>query len=564
MYTELIEKMQPKPIFNLDFYKGEDLYCEGEIEDIMINLIAGSKPEDYSKVVYDNFNWSTFYHLTHIRKNILNWYPFDPEGNVLEIGCGLGAITNMLCEKCKSVKAVELSKKRATAALLRCRQQENLEIIVGNLNDIEFEEKFDYITLIGVLEYQVNYTDTDNPFVNFLSTIRKLLKPDGKLLIAIENKYGLKYWCGAPEDHTGVPFDGMNQYAVGSKIARTFSKKELDNIIKDSGFRNTFFYYPLPDYKLPTVIYSEKYLPQAENLMNMLPYYTTNATLVAGESSIYRDLIDNNVFEFFANSFLVECSDGEKIGEVKFASISADRQPQYRVLTRLRDNIAEKLPFDSNVGAEHIKQTFKNQELLKARGIKIWDYRLKGDILESDLCTKYRLVEDVIIQCYKNGDIEGIYEIFDRVYSDILASSEQVEPSLNIMYDFGVPRDSGRDYGPVLKLGFLDMIFRNAFYDGKDNYWFDQEWLLENVPAKLILFTAVSEFYYSFQWCDGVLSKQDVLSHYQMDDIANEFFDFRSKFFGAVVDNEFCAERNAFCQNAGGMIINNIKKLLDN
>lgn len=65
--------------------------------------------------------------------------------------------------------------------------------------------------------------------------IKKLLRPDGKLLIAIENKYGLKYWCGAPEDHSGIPFDGINDYKY-SNIARTFSKKQLENIIKQSGF----------------------------------------------------------------------------------------------------------------------------------------------------------------------------------------------------------------------------------------------------------------------------------------------------------------------------------------
>ena len=36
-----------------------------------------------------------------------------------------------------------------------------------------------------------------NPFENFLKKIKSLLKPDGKLIVAIENKYGLKYWCGA-------------------------------------------------------------------------------------------------------------------------------------------------------------------------------------------------------------------------------------------------------------------------------------------------------------------------------------------------------------------------------
>ena len=242
MYKELIESLNPNPKLNLNWYKNEDFYSEGDIEDVIIHLIAEYPPEDYSDAIYKNFNWSTYYHLTHLRKNILNWYPFDKDASVLEIGCGMGAITGVLCDRCKDVTSVELSKRRATATLLRCREKENLEIIVGNLNDIEFDKKFDYITLIGVLEYQGSYTETANPYRDFLTKIKNLLAPGGKLLIAIENQYGLKYWCGAREDHTGIPFDGMNQYTLSKKGVRTFSKAELNNLIKESGFKNTFFY----------------------------------------------------------------------------------------------------------------------------------------------------------------------------------------------------------------------------------------------------------------------------------------------------------------------------------
>ena len=243
MYQELIEKLKPKPKFNLKWYKNDDLYSEGEIEDVIIQLIAENEPENYVNAIYNNFNWSTYYHLTHIRKNILNWYPFEKDSSVLEIGCGLGAITSVLCDNCQDVTAVELSKKRATGALLRCREKENLEIIVGNLNDIEFEKKYDYITLIGVLEYQGSYTETENPYQDFLEKVKGLLKPSGKLLIAIENQYGLKYWCGAREDHTAIPFEGMNQYSITTRKVRTFSKAGLQELVKDSGFKNTYFYY---------------------------------------------------------------------------------------------------------------------------------------------------------------------------------------------------------------------------------------------------------------------------------------------------------------------------------
>ena len=38
------------------------------------------------------------------------------------------------------------------------------------------------------------------------------------------------------------------RYTTDSK-ARTFGRKELEKLIKDSGYKNTDFYYPLPDYK---------------------------------------------------------------------------------------------------------------------------------------------------------------------------------------------------------------------------------------------------------------------------------------------------------------------------
>ena len=158
----------------------------------------------------------------------------------MEIGCGMGAITNVLCDECKDVTAVELSRKRATATLLRCREKENLEIIVGNLNDIEFEKKFDYINFIDCcgtdsLGRARNMADgrfqSTNPYMDFLVKIKQLLKPDGKLLVAIENQYGLKYWCGMPEDHVGIPFEGINQYRDVERGVRTFSKTALDTLI---------------------------------------------------------------------------------------------------------------------------------------------------------------------------------------------------------------------------------------------------------------------------------------------------------------------------------------------
>ena len=113
----------------------------------------------------------------------------------------------------------------------------------------------------------------------------------------------MEYWCGIPEDHSGIPFDSINNYKY-SNIAKTFSRKELEDLIKLSGFKNTFFYYPLPDYKFPQIIYSQEYLPKTGSIDNWKPYYYPNDnSTIACETNIYYDVIENDVFEFFSNFF---------------------------------------------------------------------------------------------------------------------------------------------------------------------------------------------------------------------------------------------------------------------
>ncbi len=53
-------------------------------------------------------------------------------------------------------------------------------------------------------------------------------------MIAIENKYGLKYFAGCKEDHLGTYFSGIENYAGGGGV-RTFSRNGLEAIFKSCG-----------------------------------------------------------------------------------------------------------------------------------------------------------------------------------------------------------------------------------------------------------------------------------------------------------------------------------------
>ncbi len=332
---------------NYDYYNGNDSYCDGEVEKDIIDYAKKFHRNKYNDIFLNDMRWPVFYHFTYIRENILNWYPFKKDADVLEIGAGMGAITGVLCKKAKSVTSVELSKQRATAIATKHKNCDNLEIIVGNLNDIKFNKKFDYITLIGVLEYANMFTNSNNPFDDFLSNIKKLLKPEGKLLIAIENKFGIKYFAGAVEDHTSIKYDGIVGYS-NKKGAITFGKKELDELLKRNGFLNTKFYYPLPDYKLPNVIFSDNYLPSCDDIDNLYDtYYYDNTILNFDEKKAYKELIKEEKFDFFANSFFVECSEKSFNNEIDFALFNSKNEVEdLYMLTKNSKGIYEKEKLD--------------------------------------------------------------------------------------------------------------------------------------------------------------------------------------------------------------------------
>lgn len=287
---------------NLMFYKGDDMYSDGPVEDELLEAV-----QDMSKVpdiLYENGSWPYLYHLSPIRENILDWYDFDSNGSLLEIGSGCGALTGLFCRKVNRVVAIDLSKKRSLINATRNKDVDNLEIMVGNFEDIMLEEKFDYVTLIGVFEYSVYYINDKHPFEEMLERAKRYLKPNGKLIIAIENKYGLKYWNGATEDHTGNYFDGLRDYADVERV-RTFSKRQLTKLLEHAGFERNEFYYPMPDYKLPNEIYSDDYLPQKGSLRNVSMTYDRERYQFFNEDTLYDDLCEDGRFPEFANSFLV-------------------------------------------------------------------------------------------------------------------------------------------------------------------------------------------------------------------------------------------------------------------
>ena len=238
----MVEKIG-QVIIDKKYYKGKDTYSDGDIEDYLLEVCKQNRQEE---VLYQSKEWPVLYHLSDIRENILEWYPISKNDDILEIGSGCGAITGLLSRKAKTVTCIELSERRSLINAYRNKDCNNIRIMLGNFEDIAIENKYDYITLIGVWEYAGLYISGKDPYKLMLKMLKSHLKENGKIIIAIENKMGIKYWNGALEDHNGIRYGGLNDY-IDSKNVRTFSKQEIEEILAEVGYDKLQFYYPMAD-----------------------------------------------------------------------------------------------------------------------------------------------------------------------------------------------------------------------------------------------------------------------------------------------------------------------------
>lgn len=470
--TEQIGKVK----LDLTHYPGEDLYCDGQVEDELLEIAKNYSPIEYQRIIEERASWPILYHLSSLRENIVEWIPMKSDAKVLEVGSGCGAITGALSRKAGEVVCVDLSKKRSMINAYRHTDCENVTIHVGNFMDIEPDLPcdFDYIYLVGVFEYAQSYIHSDKPFEEFLTIIRKHLVKDGRIVIAIENKYGLKYFAGCREDHLGSFFSGIENYAEGGH-ARTFSRRGLEKIFAACGVKKYSFYYPYPDYKFMTTLYSDAYLPGKGELSNNIRNFDRDRMLLFDERHAFDGIVEDNLFSVFANSFMVILGDGF---DTKFSKYSNDRAKEYQIRTDISRTAqgaisVEKHPL-CKAAEEHIRSMSVAYHNLCERyeGGKLAVN--KCELHEEDGKTwvsfeflNGRLLSEMLDECLERDDIEGFHALF-RQY---------------------VERTG---YNPTYPVSDFDLIFGNIIVNGDTWTVIDYEWTFgKEVDVRELAFRAI-------------------------------------------------------------------------
>ena len=111
------------------------------------------------------------------------------------------------------------------------------------------------------------------------------------------------------EDHLGTYFSGIENYAMGGGV-RTFGKNGLEHIFRSCVVSEVHFYYPYPDYKFMTALYSDQHLPGKGELSNNIRNFDRDRMLLFDEKYAFDGLVEEGLFPVFSNSYAVVVGEG--------------------------------------------------------------------------------------------------------------------------------------------------------------------------------------------------------------------------------------------------------------
>ena len=278
---------------NFKFYNGNDSHDAISSVSEITPFLANS---NYDDILQNGSSPAYIHHLSPIRQNIIDWYPFNKDASLLEIGAQSGILTSVFCDKTKMVTATDSNKCYCEANAQRNNKFKNLSLYAGNFLEIEFPDSYDYITFIGSLDAALSD--------KYITKALSLLKPNGTIIIACQNTYGLKYFSGVPDNNSKKLFEGIQGFPTQSHFC-SFSLNGLKKTLASNGLSVQKFYYPVPDYEYPTEIYSDNHLPSSGNIRYPAYSYSSRRVELFNEVMAFDKICEDDMFPIFANSFLV-------------------------------------------------------------------------------------------------------------------------------------------------------------------------------------------------------------------------------------------------------------------
>ena len=396
--------------------------------------------------------------LAGIRQGLLKWYDFSADSVILYMGEETDAIPDFLKSDGHKVICVSMEK----------------------MLSIEITEKIDYIISIADLEQH------RQPCA-FLQKWKEVLAPEGTLLLGMNNRLGIRYFCGDRDPYTNQNFDGVENYqhVYANENAtfrgRMYNRAEMQTMLKKSGWEQIKFFSVLPSLENPYLLLSEDYLSREDLMGRIMPVYNYPGVIFLEEETLYQSLWENGMFHTMANAFLIECKCEGESSDVKQVTVSDDRKREDALLTIVfGDKRVEKRAMYPE-GCDRIRQIASASEDLAAHGLKVVHGRLEKNryvmpYIDAETGQAY-------LKRLYHEDKAAFFQALERFKDCVLRSSDWSAS------------DIGDGRGATLRRGYLDLIPLNSFYIDGEFVFFDQEFCRTDYPANAILIRVVNSFY---------------------------------------------------------------------
>lgn len=396
-----------------------------------------------------------------IRKGLLQWYDFKAGGRALCVGGG-EALEELLSER--SLDVVSASCAETCEAAWR----------------ESHDGSFDYLVCVEALE------EEEDPRA-VLRAWRGVLKPEGTLLLGMNNRLGLRYFCGDKDPYTRRNFDGIEGYrrayvkAEDRFRGRCYDQAELKKMLTGAGWDSFRFYSVLPDLRNASLMIPEDELPNEDLAARVFHTYNAPGTVFLEEEGLYEGLLSNGMFHKMANAFLIECAPDGRRSDVRYVTNSMDRGPERACVTLVRGSgVVEKRPACEE-GLCRLEKLVRHHLDLEAHGVQTAGGRIENGVYVSPYVDAE--TGQVYLKRLLRSDPDAFLRELDRFRDLILRSSEIVRP------------DAGDGMGAVLRRGYVDMVPLNSFHIGDTFVFFDQEFCEENYPANAIFIRVIGSLY---------------------------------------------------------------------
>ena len=297
----------------------------------------------------------------------------------------------------------------------------NKDVIVVDLEAERKKRESDSYKLDYVI-YEVN------PYLNGglqqleekITLVMKNLTPTGRLVLMMENPYGVHKLAGDTDRHGNLfkcfekrPKEccGIGYKKLKEALTNIFSREELT------------WYYPYPTLDFPVAIYSDAYLPKNGECVEKY-YNFDNARLeLFDETDAFDEVIKSDMFRELANCYMVVI--GEPLPEkLQYCRYSNERAKGLRIRTDILEDRVRKVAYDLD-SISHIQQ------------LECWEGKLNQQLTSMEFMGKKVVGNRICEKDESSVSFDFVHGMSLEQHLDELLLQGHVQSAKTLLLSFG-------------------------------------------------------------------------------------------------------------------------------